>query len=200
MSLYDLADNSLSLSVYHLTGETLDSYLAWIERFRPAFFHVYPSSMYEFARLLYERGRDLRHLGLRGVLAGSENLYAFQRQAIEAITGARVYSWYGHAEGAAIAFECEQSPEYHFVPIYGYVEFLDLLGRPTAQDGETVEIVASGFLNRASPFLRYRTMDHGVLSSSPCACGRSFPRLRRIEGRLQELIVSSGGRLISIRR
>lgn len=41
-------------------------------------------------------------------------------------------------------------------------------------------------------------MDMGVFSSEKCQCGRQYQLLKRIEGRLQELIVTGTDRLISM--
>lgn len=41
-------------------------------------------------------------------------------------------------------------------------------------------------------------MDLGVGATNPCACGRNYPILKKIEGRLQELIITNNNRLISM--
>ena len=48
------------------------------------------------------------------------------------------------------------------------------------------------------PFIRYRTNDLAVLTNVKCECGRNYPLLKKVEGRLQELIVTGTGRLISM--
>ena len=195
---YYKEENVLGLSSYHINRESVRKYIQWISEFKPKYFHVYPSAMYQFVRMLEQEGIEFPETGLRGILCGSENVYDFQRRKIQEVMRVPAISWYGHAEGTVLAFECEKSSEYHFVPMYGFVEFIDGAGKPTSRDGELVEIVGTGFMNQATPFIRYRTMDFGIVSGGPCACGRAFPRLRRIEGRLQELIVTASGRLISM--
>ena len=46
--------------------------------------------------------------------------------------------------------------------------------------GTVGEIVATGFLNRDQPLIRYRTGDLGSLSEEPCPCGREMPVLTEI--------------------
>jgi phenylacetate-CoA ligase len=41
-------------------------------------------------------------------------------------------------------------------------------------------------------------MDLGVCATNQCNCGRNYPLFRKIEGRLQELIVTDDNRLISM--
>ena len=49
------------------------------------------------------------------------------------------------------------------------------------------------------PLIRYRTADVATFAHGQCeGCGRAYPRFERIEGRLQEFIVSGGGRRISL--
>jgi phenylacetate-CoA ligase len=50
----------------------------------------------------------------------------------------------------------------------------------------------------ATPFIRYRTEDLAVFKGWGCeACGRPYQIWERIEGRLQELIRTRSGRLVS---
>jgi phenylacetate-CoA ligase len=50
----------------------------------------------------------------------------------------------------------------------------------------------------ATPFIRYRTEDLAVFKGSTCEkCGRPYQIWERIEGRLQELVATKTGRLIS---
>jgi phenylacetate-CoA ligase len=51
----------------------------------------------------------------------------------------------------------------------------------------------------ATPFIRYRTGDFALLQGWHCAsCGRPYQIWKRIEGRLQEFIVTGTGRAISM--
>jgi phenylacetate-CoA ligase len=45
--------------------------------------------------------------------------------------------------------------------------------------------------------IRYNIGDIGILSKEPCPCGRTFPILQSIEGRSDDYLVMSDGRLIS---
>jgi phenylacetate-CoA ligase len=60
------------------------------------------------------------------------------------------------------------------------------------------ELVGTSFHNPLMPFIRYRTQDYGILGKPDCPCGRHYPMIERIEGRLQEFIVTRDGRLISV--
>src|SRR5690606_3281840 len=47
------------------------------------------------------------------------------------------------------------------------------------------------------PMFRLETGDVGVLTEEPCDCGRSSRRLVSVGGRLEDLLVTPSGRLIS---
>jgi len=38
------------------------------------------------------------------------------------------------------------------------------------------------------PFIRYRTGDRGILAEGECQCGRPYPRLRSVTGRVQHYV------------
>jgi phenylacetate-CoA ligase len=48
------------------------------------------------------------------------------------------------------------------------------------------------------PLIRYEVGDRGALSSDavPCGCGRALPKLERIEGRLDDVVITPDGRRI----
>ncbi|MEN6514331.1 MAG: phenylacetate--CoA ligase family protein, partial [Methanoculleus sp.] len=59
-------------------------------------------------------------------------------------------------------------------------------------------VVATNLTNFVCPLIRYRTMDLAVLGKNSCTCGRNYPLLERVEGRLQEFIVTKDRRFISM--
>jgi len=59
------------------------------------------------------------------------------------------------------------------------------------------EVVATNLTNFVCPLIRYRTMDLAISAAGPCACGRAYPLLERVEGRVQDFIVTSKGDLLS---
>jgi phenylacetate-CoA ligase len=194
---YDPVNKNLILSSFHLTEENMPRYIQKIREFKPKFIQAYPSAITILARFMKE-GDVKPFPTVRALLCGSENLYSWQRELLEEVFQCRVYSWYGHTEMAALAGECEKNTYYHIFPEYGIVELIDKDGNPVTGENEIGEIVATGFNNFAMPFIRYRTMDLAVPSNAKCECGRSYPLLKRVEGRLQELVVMKDKRLISL--
>jgi len=58
-------------------------------------------------------------------------------------------------------------------------------------DGAAGELVLTHLRHRAAPLLRFRTHDHVVVSTSPCRCSRTGPRIRCI-GRTDDMLIVRG--------
>jgi phenylacetate-CoA ligase len=79
-----------------------------------------------------------------------------------------------------------------------YVEFLDEQDNPVPP-GEPGKIVVTDLNNFAMPLIRYRVEDVGVYTERECACGRGFPLLERLEGRVADFLkLPGGGRVAGI--
>lgn len=188
--------NELRCSSYHFGTASMEQYRQRALEYAPEWIRCYPSSGYVFARFLGETGRSLPRL--KGILCSSEHLYDFQKELMQQVFGTRIFSHYGHYEMAVLAGFCEYQDTYHVLPQYGYAELIDREGRPVTQPGRVGEIVGTSFIMHATPFIRYRTQDLARLRGWGCsACGRPYQVWERIEGRLQELIVTRSGRYIS---
>ncbi|HEY3393012.1 MAG TPA: hypothetical protein VGK58_09915 [Lacipirellulaceae bacterium] len=190
--------NERQFSPFHLSESTLCAYIRAIRDYRPQFLHGYPSSIGYLAVLCGRHGVDVKDLGIRAALLGSEAVLPEQRRAIESAFGTRVYSWYGHSERIILAGECEHSSVYHHVPDYGFLEILDNNGNEVCE-GESGEIVGTGYWNDVMPLIRYRTGDAARRLSTTCECGRSHERFDQVQGRwAQEYVVGSNGAMMSL--
>jgi phenylacetate-CoA ligase len=186
----------LLMSSHHMTEETLPAYVDRIRRFRPGFIQAYPSMAVILARYMLEH--DVEPFPtVKAVLCGSENLYPWQRDLLTDAFGCRVFSWYGNSEQTVLAGECEESTHYHIFPEYGVVELIGRDGRIVERPGTMGEVVATNLTNFVCPLIRYRTMDLAVLGKNSCTCGRNYPLLERVEGRVQDFIVTGKGELLS---
>jgi len=187
-AIYRPLDKVLRLSPIIRDRETVEFYIRSINSFGARYLHGYPSAIATFANMIKKYGLEVP-FKLKAVLFSSEEVYDWERKVVEEVFNCRVFSHYGLAEHVALASECEKSDFYHFVPQYGIVEV----------DPKTHEIIATGFLNFVNPFIRYKTTD--VASSTifyECRyCGRQFPIVKRIEGRIEDFIVTSSGVVIS---
>lgn len=186
---HDWFTNNWLFSVFHMSRENLRSYVRALVQIQPHEVHGYPSAVYEMARAVLEAGET--RVRPKAVITSSETLLSEQRVTIEKAFGCFVRDQYGCAENVAWISQCE-SGTYHVHPEYGFVEFL-------AEGAEVVdrpgEIVGTGFLNLGMPLIRYRMGDSGILASSAqCSCGRNFPVVRDLLGRVDDTLYSFDGR------
>ena len=189
--------NELRCSSYHLTPEWMEVYRKKAWEYKPEWIRCYPSSGYIFAKFLKDTGRSFPEI--KGILSASENLYDFQKDLFKKVFKCRVFSHYGHYEQAVLAGFCEYEDTYHVLPQYGYAELIGNDGNPIVESGKIGEIVGTSFIMYATPFIRYKTQDLAIFKSFGCtACGRPYQIWEKIEGRMQEFIVTKTDRYISM--
>lgn len=193
---YEPIQNFLEMDSNYLKEENIPLYLEAINKFHPEFMIGYPSSIYLIAKYLKEN--SLSFPDIRAVFLASENVYPWQREMLRDVFHCRIFSHYGHSEMVLLGMECEHSHNLHFYPEYGLLEVLDAEGNPVEREGAHGELVGTSFHNFVMPLIRYKTQDIGVIGPSTCECGRSYPLISDVEGRLQEFIVTADNRLISI--
>jgi phenylacetate-coenzyme A ligase PaaK-like adenylate-forming protein len=190
--------NELRCSTYQFGTARMETYRQRAYDYMPDWIRCYPSSGYVFAQYLKESGKPFPKI--KGMLCSSEQLFDFQRNLFQEVFGddIKIFAHYGHYEMAALAGFCEYTQDYHVLPQYGFVELLDRNDDPVTIPSTVGEIVATSFIMHATPFIRYRTQDLAVFKSNGCdKCGRPYQIWERIEGRLQELVMTKTGRLIS---
>lgn len=184
--------NTLLLSSYHLSEDAIPQYARELSRFQPALIDTYPSSIEPIARYLL--CDDTVTVRPQALITSSETLLGSTRDRIERAFGCPVFDHYGAAEMAAFISQCEAGT-YHINPEFGIVEILKD-GEPAAP-GEEGQIVATGFVNPVMPFIRYATGDLAVQGDDqPCICGRAFPKLNAVIGRIDDVIVTPDGRRV----
>jgi phenylacetate-CoA ligase len=176
-------------SSYHLGPATATLYLKALREWGPQLIDSYPSNLELLARHILSGGGP--RVSPRAIVTSSETLTPGARATIESAFDCRILDYYGSAEMAALITQCTAG-SYHVNPEFGVVELIKD-GRQ-AQVGEVGEIVATGFTNPATPLVRYRTGDAAVRVRGSCSCGRAFPVLERIIGRMDDVIVTPDGR------
>ena len=169
--------------------------MARLRRFQPVLIDGYAESLHLMSAYVREHG-GAGGLGLRGIITSAQTLPEASRQAIEEAFGCRVFDKYGSREFSGIAYECEAHAGHHVVAENYIVEIL-VDGRP-ARPGEIGEVVVTDLNNFCVPLIRYRLGDlaEALDEGQGCACGRGLPRIGRIEGRLQAMILGSHGRYV----
>ncbi len=184
----------LYLSAYHLAPQTVAAYLGAITHHRATHLLGYPSGLGALAALALAAGLEAPRLAV--VLGNAEPLFEHQRRDVSRLFGCPVRETYGMAELACAASECEES-SLHVWPEVGVVEVLAEGSPEAVEPGTPGRLIATGLLNADMPLIRYEVGDRVTLDPDPvCACGRSLPRLRAVEGRLDDLLLTPDGRRI----
>ncbi len=184
----------LFVPAFEMSEEDVARAVRRLRRHRPVLIDGYAECFNYLAD--YARAQDLAGIRPRGIISSAQVLPEESRRAIEDAFGAQVFDKYGSREFSGIAYECEAHQGRHVVAESYVVEVLKD-GRP-ATPGELGEVVITDLNNFCLPLIRYRIGDLAVAMDplAPCPCGRGLPRLGRIEGRVQSMIVGAAGHVV----
>ena len=186
--------NQLYMSTYHMSNETIHSYLDAIRDHGIQYLSGHSSALHSLARAAIEAGRkDLR---MKVVLSSSEPLTKVQRAAMTEAFQTGVRETYGMTEMAAAASECEHG-HLHFWPEIGCMELVN--GMEPAAPGEVAELISTTFLHEAMPLIRYRIGDLVQMEdqAARCACGRTLPLVKAVVGRNSDMLYTPDGRQLT---
>jgi phenylacetate-CoA ligase len=140
-----------------------------------------------------EAGLEPRELGLRHIVTAGEPGagLAAVRGEIEQSWGASVADTFGMSDvWSTMGGACGEGEGVHLtVGDHAVLELVDPdSGDPLElEDGAGGELVWTHLRREASPLLRYRSGDLAQVWTSPCACGRTEPRIR-IDGRRDDML------------
>ena len=115
------------------------------------------------------------------------------RKRIEEATGIKAYDIYGTSEMSGPLFtECHLQNGIHIWADLFLIEAVDPDTGEQVADGERGELVVTSLDKWAFPLVRFRLGDLTIIDNEPCECGRSHPRIMRILGRTDDMIVVRG--------
>jgi len=152
-----------------------------------------PSYLFHIAEVCAEKGIDIRKdTKLKLAIAGGEPWSESMRVKIQDKTGIRVHNCYGASEFYGPSFlECEKQAGLHVWADICYIEILDKNGDQCAE-GERGEMVVTMLQKETFPLIRYKIGDISALDWEKCECGRTHPRLMRISGRTDDMLIIRG--------
>ena len=178
------------------TGNT-ERLVRAIELLRPEAAVLTPSYAAYLVEWTGERGVDLRGSSVERVLVAGEpgGGEPALRARLEEGWGARVTEAMGIGDiGISLWGECEEQDGMH-LGARGFVhpELIDPASGESIPlgDGASGELVLTHLRHQAAPLLRFRTRDHVHVRASPCACGRTSPRVRCV-GRTDDMLIVRG--------
>lgn len=187
---FNLVEKQVYFSAFHLRPETARDYVRALRRHRIVWLTGYAVSYYLLARFILEQNLDVPPL--RAVITTSEKVTRRMKEIMERAYRCRVYEEYSTVENVLFASECEKG-RLHVSPDAGIVEILREDGTP-CEPGEVGEVVATCLNRDYQPFIRYRLGDMASWDPEPCPCGRKFPVLKEVVGRIEDVIIGPDGR------
>ena len=164
--------------------EPLPRLVEALNAFRPDALNAYASIA---ALLADEQLAGRLRIAPKTVSTSSELRTDEMSARIERAFGVRPFDLYGTSEGLW-GVECEQHDGVHVFEDWCIVENVDGDGRPVP-DGERGErLLVTNLFNRTLPLIRFEISDVVALDRRPCGCGRTLPRLRGMQGRLDDVL------------
>lgn len=190
---YFREQNQYIINMYQLRKEKIRAIVDFINNEDIKFFSGYPSNIYQFSLLVKEAGLSLVNPP-QIVLTGGEKLQNFQIRAIQEVCKCRVLDHYGFCEAAGNASRCEHGT-YHEDFEFGLLEPYNVTR--ISEKEFTGEILTTSFINTALPLIRYQVGDIATWNLEKCECGRKSSVITRIEGRVEDMILTPEGLRIS---
>lgn len=184
----------LYFSANHLTANNIPVFAKAAKKHQIKFIQAYPSALSLLCDYIEET--NCKDFSFEVLFLGSENVYSWQIEKFKkTFPKAKILSWYGHAEKACYATLIPDSNlQYEVNPMYGIAEAGE------KNENGMSEIIATGFINNATPFIRYETNDYAEFTTErPENClYKGSTIFKKIDGRRQEVIVSKSGKYISM--
>jgi phenylacetate-CoA ligase len=186
----DWATNQCFLDSLVTSEAAMAEFAQRLERFHPRLLIGYVSALVAFAEVVAATDAQVRPDAIQ---ASAETLTEPERILLESTFACPVFDRYGSREALNIAHECKTHQGLHVFDDLHVVEVLD--GERPAAPGVPGRVVLTILDNYAMPFIRYEIGDVAVRAGT-CPCGRPFPLLARLEGRVTDLVVSPSGRIL----
>jgi phenylacetate-CoA ligase len=130
---------------------------------------------------------------LKTAILGAEPWSNKMRLRLEEWLGIKAYDIYGTSELSGPLFtECEEQNGIHVWADMTLVEIIDPETGEQVAPGERGELTITMLRKEALPIVRYRIGDVTHIREEVCGCGRTHPRIGRIEGRVDDMLIIRG--------
>jgi phenylacetate-CoA ligase len=130
---------------------------------------------------------------LRTGILGAEPWTEGMRNRIQDWLGIRAYDIFGTSELSGPMFtECAEQKGIHIWSDIALTEIIDPRTEEPVAPGEKGELTVTILKKEALPMIRYRIGDITSMDDHPCPCGRTHPRIQRITGRVDDMLIIRG--------
>lgn len=153
-----------------------------------------PSYALELAHHMEQMGVNPKSLSLKVGLFGGEPWSERMRSQIEQSLSIKATDNYGLSEiiGPGIAGECSCKNGLHLYEDAFFPEIIDPETGKVLPPGAEGELVITTLAKEAFPLIRYRTGDITCLDDTPCDCGRTLVRMKRVSRRSDDMLIIRG--------
>jgi len=176
------------------TGNT-QKQIQMIDDMRTTVLSCTPSYSLRICEVCEEMGIDpSEKFDLKIGTFGAEPWSDGMRGTIQERLGIKAYDFYGLSElgGPGVSVECENQHGMHIWTDHFYPETIDPDAGSVLDPGSVGELIFTTLTKEGMPLLRYRTRDISYLDYEECSCGRYHPRLMRITGRSDDMLIVGG--------
>ncbi len=130
---------------------------------------------------------------LKVAILGAEPWSEEMRRRIQDWLGVKAYDIYGTSELYGPLFcECTEQTGIHIWGDLALVEIIDPQTNEPVTPGERGELTVTMLQKEALPMVRFRIGDITTMSEEGCYCGRTHPRIMRIQGRVDDMLIIRG--------
>lgn len=184
----------MGLTVIPTSSGQTKRQLKIMQDFKPRILGCTPSYALYMVEEAKEMGLDPRKASWEIGTFGAEPWSESMRAEIEEKWDMLAVDCYGLSEiiGPGVANECTHKTGLHVFSDVFYPEVINPETGEEMADGEDGELVFTTFTKKGIPLLRYRTRDIVTIDHSTCSCGRTSPRISKIKGRTDDMIVVRG--------
>jgi phenylacetate-CoA ligase len=153
-----------------------------------------PSYLLHIGEVAEKMGVDIKKdTKLRTGVLGAEPWTDRMRTRIEDWLGIKAYDIYGTSELSGPMFtECTEQKGFHIWSDLALVEIIDPGTGESLGPGEKGELTITMLQKEALPMIRYRIGDITTVDDEVCTCGRTHPRIQRIQGRVDDMLIIRG--------
>jgi phenylacetate-CoA ligase len=153
-----------------------------------------PSYLLHIGEVAEKMGIDIkRDTHLKAGILGAEPWTENMRTRIENWLDIKAYDIYGTSELSGPMFtECAEQNGFHVWSDIALVEVIDPKTGEQLEPGEKGELTITMLQKEALPMIRYRIGDISSIEEDVCPCGRTSPRIKRIQGRVDDMLIIRG--------
>ena len=130
---------------------------------------------------------------LRTGILGAEPWTEGMRNRMQDWLGIKAYDIFGTSELSGPMFtECTEQKGFHIWSDIALTEIIDPKTEEPVAPGEKGELTVTILRKEALPMIRYRIGDITSMDEGVCPCGRTHPRIQRITGRVDDMLIIRG--------